>query len=73
MKTSEEWNKILAIPNGVVIFDPDGWNRKDWQYSWYEEKITAKDFISRTANSTINTTIEGFSAMERAAKTYKGA
>lgn len=49
LKTSEEWNEI----HKRFIMDPDGWDRSNWQYSWYEEKITELEFKKRLARSTI--------------------
>lgn len=48
-KTSEEWNKLYNIK----ILDADGWDRKNFQYSWYEEKITKEEFKDRVLRSTI--------------------
>lgn len=50
-RTSEEWEK-LGILKGSTVLDPDGWDRKNWQYSWYEEKITEKEFHERAVVST---------------------
>lgn len=32
--------------------DPDGWDRVNFEYSWYEETITILEFWDRVANST---------------------
>lgn len=48
LKTSEEWQKLCLIE----ILDPDGWDRKDYQYSWYEEKISREEFEKRIGPST---------------------
>ena len=50
LKTSEEWQK--QFPNTKVI-DPDGWDRKNYQYSWFEEKITLAEYITRLSRSTV--------------------
>lgn len=50
LKTSEEWQK--QFPNTKVI-DPDGWDRKNYQYSWFEEKITLIEYTSRLHRSTV--------------------
>jgi hypothetical protein len=50
IKTSEEWSKELL--KGSVILDPDGWDRQNYQFSWFEEKITAKEFLLRASSST---------------------
>ena len=48
-KTSEEWQK--QFPR-LIVYDADGWNRGDWQYSWYEEQITEEEYKARTQRST---------------------
>lgn len=49
-RTSEEWYKEFRY----IILDPDGWDRKNFQFSWYEEEITYKEFIHRAMRSTIS-------------------
>ena len=41
MKTSEEWQQQFEC----MVYDPDGWDRHNYQYSWFEEKITEKEFL----------------------------
>jgi len=48
LKTSEEWQK--QFPNTKVL-DPDGWDRKNYQYSWFEEKITLTEYTTRLYKS----------------------
>ena len=49
LRTSEEWQKVCS----VKILDPDGWDRYgDFNYSWYEEKITRQEFERRMIVST---------------------
>lgn len=50
--TSKTWNKINKYIFGIVIFDPDGWDRKNYDYSFNKEKITWKEFCERTSAST---------------------
>lgn len=50
IKTSEEWSQII---NNVQVVDPDGWNRSNFQYSWFEEKIPVEEYINRVEKSTI--------------------
>ena len=38
--TSEEWQKIYPSPK---VIDPDGWDRKNYNYSWNEELISEKE------------------------------
>lgn len=48
-KTSQEWQ--LEFPNPEVL-DPDGWNRSNFQYSWFKEKITKEEYDKRLLTST---------------------
>ena len=48
LKTSEQWNKIY----NKSVLDPDGWDRNNFQYSWFEEKISEREFTSRLVRST---------------------
>lgn len=48
LKTSSEW--YIEYP--IQILDPDGWDRKNFQYSWYEELITFQEFDRRAMAST---------------------
>jgi len=47
-KTSEEWSKLCKH----VVLDPDGWDRKNFRFSWHEEKITKEEFEKRFCQST---------------------
>jgi hypothetical protein len=49
LKTSEEWQ---AIHYQIKVLDPDGWDRKNFQFSWYEEKITLDEYNKRLFSST---------------------
>ncbi len=48
LRTSEEWQKLL----GVEVLDPDGWDRQNLEYSFYQEQITRKEFEKRLDTST---------------------
>lgn len=48
-KTSKEWQDI----QGLVVLDPDGWDRTNYQYSFHEELITLEEFNNRVIHSTI--------------------
>jgi hypothetical protein len=50
LKTSEEWMKT-GLLRGSEILDPDGWDRQNYQFSWFEEKITEKEFMRRALDS----------------------
>lgn len=49
--TSEEWQKILD--NDFIVYDPDGWDRNNFQYSWFQEKISLEEYKQRVLKSTI--------------------
>ena len=51
-KTSEEWFKLVPEEFGLVIYDPDGWDRTNYYYSYYQEEITKEEFINRVMGST---------------------
>lgn len=48
-KTSQEWQ--LRYPNPKVL-DPDGWDRENFQHSWYEERISYAEYQKRLFIST---------------------
>ena len=49
LKTSAEWQAIYPYP---AVLDPDGWDRKNFQHSWYEEQITREEYERRLTFST---------------------
>lgn len=51
-QTSAQWHTELYPNNEVVIMDPDGWDRGNWEHSWSEEEITENEFERRILNST---------------------
>lgn len=48
--TSAEWLRQSQYA-GIVVMDPDGWDRKDFERSWGEE-ITEEEFFARLLQST---------------------
>jgi hypothetical protein len=58
LKTSLEWYEQDYLPDGIIIYDPDGWNRTNYQYSFYEEKITKEEFEKRLFQSTVSKQIK---------------
>jgi len=59
-KTSKEWYDLASKEYKLKILDPDGWDRLNYDYSFYEELITEKEFIKRVLNSTIKCSFEYF-------------
>lgn len=53
LKTSQEWYSLLYPDHKLIIMDPDGWDRTDYDYSFKEEKITIGEFNRRLINSTV--------------------
>lgn len=49
LKTSAEWQALHPNP---MVMDPDGWDRKNYQYSWFEEKISYGEYKKRMIMST---------------------
>lgn len=52
LKTSEQWYE--KYKDKLTILDPDGWDRKNYNYSWFEELITEREFNHRASCSTIS-------------------
>lgn len=52
LKTSNEWYHEIYPDGDLIIYDPDGWDRSNYHYSFYEEKITRKEFEWRVCGST---------------------
>jgi len=52
-KTSKEW--LEEYPH-IKLLDPDGWDRKNFYYSFNVEKITKQEFINRLNQSSFSTT-----------------
>ena len=55
MKTSEEWSKDWLKGKGVIVVDPDGWDREadDFYVQWSTELISEEEFGRRVSASTI--------------------
>ena len=53
-KTSEEWFDELFPDKKIEITDPKGWNKTDFSYSWYHERITKEEFSMRILLSEVN-------------------
>ena len=52
-KTSKEWYEEIPKEHKLVIMDPDGWDRKNYDYSFNEELITKNEFDIRLCSSTV--------------------
>lgn len=50
-RTSATWAAML----GAEVLDPDGWDRRNFVYSWHEEEITREEFDHRYMGSTVDT------------------
>jgi hypothetical protein len=59
-KTSEEWYNEIPENFRLVIYDPDGWDRTNYQYSFHEELITKEEFLYRLSKSTVLSNREAF-------------
>jgi hypothetical protein len=49
LRSSEVWVQFT----GVIVHDPDGWDRKNFEASWLEP-ITLAEFKRRVYMSTVN-------------------
>ncbi len=59
-KTSAEWESEIPERYDLVILDPDGWDRTNFDYSFNKERITKEEFDKRVAKSTIQCKTEFF-------------
>ena len=57
--TSHQWQQIHPDP---VVMDPDGWDRKNYQFSWYDELITEQEYFNRVMHSSCVGNIKDFVA-----------
>lgn len=48
-RTSQEWQDLFPE---IIVYDPDGWDRKNYQFSWFEELITEDEYNRRLIMST---------------------
>lgn len=48
-KTSADWCQHFEC----VVIDPDGWDRRNYDYSFYEELITEYEFLTRVIVSMV--------------------
>ena len=48
-KSSQQWQSLYPYPK---VLDPDGWDRENYDYSWYIELITLEEYNIRVSNST---------------------
>lgn len=49
-KTSQQWQEENMK---TIVIDPDGWDRTNYKYSWFEEQITREEYSSRLEKSTV--------------------
>lgn len=49
LKTSAKWQELFPYPK---VLDPDGWDRRNFIFSWNEELISKKEYDSRVFVST---------------------
>lgn len=52
-KTSQHWYAEIPRELGFVIYDPDGWDRQNYEFSFNQELITKEEFMKRTFGSTV--------------------
>jgi len=49
--TSVQWAEMYEMEEEIL--DPDGWDRENFQDSFYEEPVTENEFWRRVNNSTL--------------------
>jgi hypothetical protein len=52
-KSSKDWYNELREEENFIILDPDGWNRRNYTYSFEKEMITKEEFYRRLELSTV--------------------
>jgi hypothetical protein len=50
LRTSAEWQNLLKAE--ILVYDPDGWDRQNYEFSWNVEQITREEFMRRAMMST---------------------
>jgi hypothetical protein len=60
LKTSKEWYDLVPSEYKLTIIDPDGCDRKNYQYSFHEELITKEEFNKRVSYSNVTCDIKFF-------------
>ena len=57
IRSSQEWydEDEQSVRGIYEILDPDGWDRSGagWHYSWFEERISRKEYERRLGQSTL--------------------
>ena len=53
IKTSNDWYQVVKDKFGIELMDPDGWDRQNFQFSFFIEKIDSNEFIDRLEISTL--------------------
>lgn len=54
-KSSKDWYAEIPSELGFVIYDPDGWDRSNYEFSFNQELITKEEFVKRVFESTVLT------------------
>lgn len=49
LKTSNDWQKDYP---SIIILDPDGWDRQNYDFSFNEELVSQAEFLERLSMST---------------------
>ncbi|MDD3412580.1 MAG: hypothetical protein PHY47_01135 [Lachnospiraceae bacterium] len=52
LKTSKEWSDIILTKDDLIL-DPDGWDRKNFHYSYEIELINLEEYKRRLSMSTM--------------------
>lgn len=71
-KTSQYWQELLTDPLEITIMDADGWDRRNYDYSYNQEEITAREFKKRLCLSTCMFPIRSLEKLELRIKEHEG-
>ena len=65
--TSEGWCMLLEVDVSDII-DADGWDRKNFIFSFFVERISKNDFLRRLKSSTIKLKVFALPSIKEALK-----
>lgn len=68
-QSSQGWCDQFGLELHRDILDPDGWDRKNFSFSFYREYITYDEFVRRYNASTVRLQTDGEKEMEGYATT----
>jgi hypothetical protein len=52
LRTSKDWCNIAHKKYKLIIYDADGWDRRNYEHSFNQELIDKNEFMNRVSRST---------------------